>query len=102
MNYFLNLLKNIDKVALTVVGILAVISVLMIGSTQISSGFWSRDVIVQIGAYVIGLILLTFILYINYSIFNGTGKYLYILAIALCYWSMFRASAWNSTARGRG
>lgn len=83
MNYFLNLLKNIDKVALAVVGILAVISVLMIGSTQISSGFWSRDVIVQIGAYVIGLILLTFILYINYSIFNGTGKYLYILAIAL-------------------
>lgn len=83
MNYFLNLLKNLDKVALAIVGILAVISILMIGSTQISSGFWSRDVIVQMGAYIIGLLLLLFILYINYSIFNGIGKYLYILSIIL-------------------
>jgi len=83
MNYFLNLIKNVDKVVVACVAILAVISVLMIGSTQISEGFWTRDVIVQIGAYVIGLILLIIILYINYSIFNGLGKYLYILSIIL-------------------
>lgn len=83
MNYFLNLIKNIDKAVLAVVAILAVISVLMIGSTQISDGFWSRDVIVQIGAYVIGLVLLIIILYINYSIFNGLGQYLYIISLVL-------------------
>jgi len=83
MNYFLNLIKNIDKVVAGVVAILAVISILMIGSTQISSGFWSRDVIVQMGAYLIGLVLLFVILYINYMVFDGLGKYLYILAMVL-------------------
>ena len=83
MKYFFNLFKNVDKVILAVVGILAVLSVLMIGSTQIDSGFFSRDVIVQIAAYVLGAIAGIIILSYNYSLFNGLGKYLYIISIVL-------------------
>lgn len=83
MNYFSNLIKNVDKVIITVVVLLAGLSILMIGSTQISSGFLSREVIVQIIAYGIGLVGVIIILNFNYSMFEGMGKYLYILSILL-------------------
>ena len=84
MNYFFDLLKNIDRLALAVTGALAVLSVLMIGSTQIASGsFWTRDTIVQSGAYVLGLMCAMIILYIDYSMFKGMGRWLYVLALLL-------------------
>lgn len=83
MNYFFNLIKNVDKVILGVVGILAVLSILMIGSTTISDGFFSRDVIVQTTAYILGIIAILIILSFNYTVFNGLFKYLYILSMIL-------------------
>ena len=85
MNNFSNLLKNVDKVIVIVVALLAVISVLIIGSTSISTGFFSRDVIVQIAAYVIGAIAVLFILSFSYTMFSGMEKYLYILSIILLF-----------------
>ena len=85
MNNFSNLLKNVDKVIVTVVILLAVISVLIIGSTSITTGFFSRDVIVQIAAYIIGAIAILFILSFSYTMFSGMEKYLYILSIILLF-----------------
>lgn len=83
MNYFFNLIKNIDKVIVAVIALLAVLSVLMIGSTQIDSGFFGRDVIVQLAAYMLGLAAIFIILSFNYTLFSGLEKYLYILSLAL-------------------
>ena len=83
MNYFFNLIKNIDKVIVAVVVLLAVLSVLMIGSTQIDSGFFGRDVIVQIAAYILGIVAVFIILSFNYTLFSGLEKYLYILSLVL-------------------
>ncbi len=83
MNYFSNLIKNIDKVIVAVVVLLAGLSILMIGSTQISSGFLSREVVVQCIAYAVGLVGIIIILNFNYNIFAGMEKYLYVLSILL-------------------
>ncbi|MGN0658920.1 MAG: rod shape-determining protein RodA [Emergencia sp.] len=83
MNNFSNLFKNIDKVIIAVVALLAVISILMIGSTQISTGFFSRDVIVQSAAYILGLIAVLVILQFNYNMFAGLEKYLYLFSLLL-------------------
>lgn len=83
MNNFSNLIKNVDKAIIIVIGLLAVLSILMIGSTQISTGFFSRDVIVQIAAYILGTIAVFVILSFNYNMFSGLEKYLYILALVL-------------------
>ena len=83
MNYFSNLIKNIDKVIIGVVVLLAGLSILMIGSTQISSGFISREVVVQCIAYFIGFIGVVIILNFNYNMFAGMEKYLYVLSLLL-------------------
>ena len=83
MNNFSNLIKNVDKAMIIVIGLLAATSILMIGSTQISTGFFSRDVIVQIAAYILGKIAIFVILSFNYSMFSGLEKYLYILSLVL-------------------
>ena len=84
MNNFSNLIKNVDKAIIVVITLLAVTSILMIGSTQINSGgFISRDVIVQIAAYILGIIAIFVILSFNYSMFSGLEKYLYILSLVL-------------------
>lgn len=83
MNYFSNLIKNIDKVIIAVVVLLAALSILMIGSTQISTGFFSREVLVQCIAYAIGLVGVIIILNFNYNMFSGMEKYLYVLSILL-------------------
>lgn len=85
MNYFSNLIKNVDKVIIAVVVLLAVISILMIGSTQISTGFFSREVIVQIIAYGIGLVGIIIILNFNYNIFAGMETFLYIFSLILLF-----------------
>ncbi|MGC2872173.1 FtsW/RodA/SpoVE family cell cycle protein [Ihubacter sp. rT4E-8] len=83
MNNFSNLLKNIDKIIIIIAVLLAGISILMIGSTQIATGFLSREVIVQIAAYFIGLIAICVMLRFNYTMFFGMEKYLYILSLVL-------------------
>ncbi len=85
MNYFSNLIKNVDKVIIAVVVLLAALSILMIGSTQISNGFFSREVLVQIIAYGIGLVAVIVILNFNYNMFAGMEKYLYILSLLLLF-----------------
>lgn len=83
MNNFSNLLKNIDKIIIAVAVLLAGISILMIGSTQIETGFFSREVIVQIAAYIIGLAAVCIMLRFNYNMFFGMEKYLYLLSVIL-------------------
>lgn len=84
MKYFSTLNRNVDKLTCASVLILAVISVLMIGSTTVNStGFFSRSVIVQIAAYILGLICIFIIFKINYTFFEGFEKQLYVLSIVL-------------------
>mgnify|MGYP003371246093 CR=1 FL=1 len=83
MNYFSNLTKNVDKVIIAIVIVLAAVSILMIGSTQISSGFFTREVIVQCIAYFIGVVGILIILRFNYNMFEGMEKFLYILSLVL-------------------
>ena len=54
MNYFSNLIKNVDKVIIAVVVLLATVSLLIITSAHISSGEVNREMIVQAAAYIIG------------------------------------------------
>ena len=66
--------------------ILAVVSVLMIGSTTVNcTGFFSRSVIVQIAAYILGLICIFIIFKINYTLFEGFEKQLYALSLILLF-----------------
>lgn len=83
MNYFSNLIKNVDKVIIAIVIALATVSILMIGSTQISSGFFTREVIVQCISYFIGIVGILIILRFNYNMFEGMEKFLYILSLVL-------------------
>ena len=84
MKYFYNLNRNVDRLMCASVLILAVISVLMIGSTTVdSTGFFSRSVIVQIAAYIMGLVCIFIIFKINYTLFEGFEKQLYVLSLIL-------------------
>ncbi len=83
MDYFSYIYKNVDKVICAVVACLAVISVLMIGSTSIETGFFSRSVIVQIVAYFIGIVSAFIVLRYNYMVIQDISKWLYVLAILL-------------------
>ena len=85
MNNFSNLFKNVDKALIITVGCLAVISVLIIGSASIDNGFFSRDVIVQSAAYIIGAIGALFICSYNYTMFSGFEKHLYVLSLVLLF-----------------
>ena len=81
MNNFSTIYKNIDKVLCGIVAILGIISVLMIGSTSISTNFFSRSTIVQIVAYVIGIISIIIFMKFNYTVFKGFERQLYVLSI---------------------
>lgn len=87
MNNFSNLFKNADKLMILIVAILAVTSILMIGSTTIATeeGFLTRDVIVQTAAYIIGVICCFIIFSFNYNKFHGLEKYLYIASLILLF-----------------
>lgn len=82
MNYFSNLIKNIDKGIIAVVVLLATISLLIITSANMTSGS-NREIIVQAAAYILGLIAVLVILNFNYNIFDGMEKQLYIVSIVL-------------------
>ena len=83
MNYFSYIYKNIDKIICTIVAIFALISILIIGSTTVDTNFFSRSVIVQFVAYLIGVFLILFTLRYNYTIFKNLRKILYPIAILM-------------------
>ena len=82
MKYF-SYLKGVDKIICLIVLILATLSVLIIGSTSIESNFFSRIVIVQIAAYVIGIVAALVYMAINYKVFQDLSIPLYILALGM-------------------
>ncbi len=86
MQYFRELLKNIDLTLLFIPFIFAVISVVVIGSTSYSDGFvFDRGIKVQIAAYILGLALLLLILLVDYNLLNGMGKIIYVASILFLF-----------------
>lgn len=84
MNYFWNLLKNIDKLLLLLPLCFAIISVIMIGSTSYVDRFViTQDIKVQITAYILGVIALCIVLLFNYKTFESMEKILYAASILL-------------------
>lgn len=82
MKYFGNLLKNIDKALLILPLCFAVISIVMIGSTAYDGEFiFTKDIMVQIAAYVLGVLALCVILFLDYKSFESIEKILYIGSI---------------------
>lgn len=82
VGYYKNLLKNIDIWLVMIPAIFAVISVIMIGSTSYDEGFViTRDIIVQSVAYLLGAILMLFILMLNYRHFEELERVIYIGSI---------------------
>lgn len=83
MNNFTALLKNLDKVILTVAVLLAATSIITISSANYANGILGRDVIVQAAAYILGTIAVCIMMTRNYNIFKGMEKYLYTLSVVL-------------------
>lgn len=83
MNNLNVLIKSMDKFILAIVAILAIISITIIGSTHISTGFIARDTMVQTISYIIGSVAAMAICYFHYAMFRGQEKWLYTLSIAL-------------------
>ncbi len=79
MKYFGNLLKNLDRQILALIGILAVISVVMIASVSWTGEFQiKRDMVVQTAAYILGLGAVFFLVFIDYKAYCAYEKQLYI------------------------
>ena len=77
-------LKKTDIPSMIVLVILAVLSVLMVGSTTIATdGFWTRYTIVQTLSFCLGAAISVVIVAMDYSLLNGTRKILYVLSLAL-------------------
>ena len=84
MKYFLDLLKNVDKVLLGLPLCFAVISIVMISSTAAEGHFvFDKYVKVQILAYCLGFIGICAVLMIDYKIFEHWEKLLYVGSILL-------------------
>ena len=83
VGYFSYIYKNIDKVICILVAILASISIIMIGSTTVETGFFSRSVQVQIFAYLVGIVITIIFLRYNYMVIQDINIWLYPLSIAL-------------------
>lgn len=82
MRYYKDLLKNIDKMLLVIPLIFCMVSIVMIGSTSYDGGFViTRDITVQLIAFVIGIVLLFLILMFNYKSFEDLEKLIYIGSI---------------------
>ena len=83
MNYFINLLKNLDKALIILVGVFAAIRIVMIGSTAYVDHFvFTRDVLVQAIAYGLGFICLLLVITLDYKMFEPLYRYIYIASIA--------------------
>lgn len=84
MNRLQSIYNVIDKTLLLVVFLLGIFSITIIGSTEYDGTFHiTRDIIVQGGCYILGFILIFFLLRINYQSFLGLEKFMYIGAIGL-------------------
>lgn len=84
MKYFWNLLKNLDKSLLFLTFIFALISIIMVGSTAYEDHFiFSRDVIVQMMAYGLGVICVFCMIFIDYKVYENLEKLIYGLSIIL-------------------
>ena len=82
MNYFATSIKNADKWLLVLPVFFAFISILMISSTYYDGGFViARPAVIQLIAYIIGFILMFFMLYIEYTAFIHWEKVIYIGSI---------------------
>lgn len=82
MNYFWNLLKNIDRVLVSMPVCFAIISIVMIGSTAYEGTFiFNKDIKVQLAAYIIGAMALSVVLLFDYRTFESFEKTLYIGSI---------------------
>ena len=77
-------LRNCDRILMILPVIFAAISIIMVGSTAYTDQFnISRDLVVQISAYLIGFVLLFLMLTVDYAQFEGIHVFLYILSISL-------------------
>lgn len=84
MQYFKDLLKNIDGVLLILPLIFAVISVIIIGSTAYSDSFaFSRGMKIQVVAFCVGFLAMIIILFVDYLVLEALEKILYIFSILL-------------------
>lgn len=84
MNNFSNLIKNVDKIIILLVGLLAIISITILASTSYSGGLvFTREILVQSIGYILGAIFFLIMMQINYSSFKGLEKILYGLSIFL-------------------
>ena len=82
MDYFKNLLRNIDKTLLFLPLCFAVISIVMVGSTSYEGAFIiTKDIMVQAAAYCIGTVALCIVLLFDYKTFEGLEKFIYIGSI---------------------
>lgn len=82
MDYFRNLLKNIDKILLLLPLFFAVISIVMIGSTSYEGEFIiTKDIKVQFAAYCLGAAALSVVMLFNYKTFESMEKILYAASI---------------------
>ncbi len=82
MDYFKNLLRNIDKTLLFLPLCFAVISIIMVGSTSYEGEFIiTKDIMVQSAAYCIGTVALCIVLLFNYKTFESLEKFIYIGSI---------------------
>lgn len=78
-----DIIKNTDKILLFIPLVFAVISIVMIGSTSYTDHFqFTRDVIIQAISYIIGAVLIFFVMLIDYELFADIPKLLYIMCIA--------------------
>ena len=79
MNYFWNLLKNIDIVLIILPVCFSVFSITMIASTAYQGRFvFSTDVRIQLAAYCLGFIAMTVVLFIDYHFYINMEKILYV------------------------
>ncbi|XVG95474.1 FtsW/RodA/SpoVE family cell cycle protein [Eubacteriales bacterium KG127] len=81
MNFFKGLKRKFDIIIVGCVAVLAIVSIVMIGSTHISSGFIARDTIIQTTAYLIGIGLCVVISKFHYSTLKGNWQILYAVAV---------------------
>lgn len=82
MNYFWNLLKNLDKLLIILPIIFGVFSVTMIASTAYMGGFvFSPEVRSQIVAYCVGFVAMIVVLIIDYNFYKSIEKVLYAVSL---------------------
>lgn len=82
MSYFFNLLKNLDRTLVILPLFFAAISIVMIGSTAYDGAFhFTRGMIVQVAAYVLGFLAMGLVVFFDYRTFEKMERAIYIGSI---------------------